>query len=102
MLKNTIYLSMIALLTTACSGSNKFSPAPEMSGKEIFASACVECHKPVGESVMEISADMKDADKIANQVLGGSLMMPSFPNIQGESARKLAKYVVENSKTKMN
>ena len=49
---------------------------------------------------MEISADMKDVDKVANQVLSGSLTMPSFPNIQGESARKLAKYVVENSKTK--
>lgn len=100
MLKNAIYLITIALLTTACSGSNEFSPTPEMSGKEIFATACVECHSPVGESVMEISADMKDADKVANQVLSGSFMMPSFPNIQGESARKLAKYVVENSKTK--
>jgi len=100
MLKNAIYLTSIALLTTACSGSNEFSPTPEMSGKDIFAAACVECHKPVGESVMEISADMKDADKVANRVLSGSLMMPSFPNIQGESAQKLAKYVVENSKTK--
>ena len=100
MIKNSIYLTMIALLTTACSGSNNFSPTAEMSGKEIFAAACVECHSPVGEKVMEISADMKDVDKVANQVLTGSLTMPSFPNIQGESARKLAKYVVENSKTK--
>ena len=100
MLKNALYLTMIALLTTACSGSNEFSPPPEMGGKEIFASACVECHSPVGKSVMEISADMKDVDKVANQVLSGSFMMPSFPNIQGESARKLAKYVVGNSKTK--
>jgi len=100
MLKNALYLTTIALITTACSGSNDFSPAPEMSGKEIFANACVKCHEPVGENLMEIGADMKDVDKVANQVLGGSLMMPSFPNIQGESARKLAKYVVENSKTK--
>ena len=100
MFKNAIFLTMIALLTTACSGSNKFSPTAQMSGKEIFTTACVECHTPVGESVMEISADMKDADKVANQVLSGSLMMPSFPNIQGESAMKLAEYVVENSKIK--
>ena len=100
MFKNAIYLTMITLLITACSGSNKFSPTPEMGGKEIFAAACVECHKPVGESVMEISADMKDVDKITNQVLSGNMTMPSFPNIQGESARKLAEYVMENSKTK--
>jgi len=100
MFKNAISLATITLLTTACSGSNQFTPTPEMSGKEIFSAACVECHSPVGESVMEISADMKDVDKISNQVLGGSLTMPSFPNIQGESARKLSKYVMENSKTK--
>jgi len=100
MLKNFTYLSAIALITTACSGSNEFTPTPAMNGKEIFAAACVQCHAPVGESVMEISADMKDVDKVANQVLSGSMMMPSFPNIQGESAKVLAQYVVENSKTK--
>ena len=100
MFKVSTTIAVITLLTTACSGSNDFTPSSEMSGKEIFSTACVECHAPVGEFVMEISADMKDADKVANQVLGGSLMMPSFPNIQGESARKLAGFVVENSKTK--
>ena len=100
MLKISTSIAVIALLTSGCSGSRSFTPTPEMSGKDIFATACVECHSPVGEFVMEISADMKDADKIGNQVLSGSLMMPSFPNLQGVSAMKLAKYVVENSKTK--
>jgi len=100
MLKISTSIAVIALMTTGCSGSRDFTPSPEMSGKEIFAAACVECHAPVGEFVMEISADMKDADKIANQVLSGSLTMPSFPNLQGQSAMELAKYVVENSKTK--
>ena len=100
MLKISTTISAIALVTVGCAGSNDFTPSPEMSGKEIFAAACVECHAPFGEFIMEISADMKDADKIANQVLSGSLMMPSFPNLQGQSAMKLAKYVVENSKTK--
>ena len=90
----------ITLLITACSGSKDFTPSAGMSGKEIFAAACVECHAPVGDFVMEISADMKDVDKVANQVLSGSLTMPSFPNLQGQSAMELAKYVVENSKTK--
>jgi len=100
MLKAPLSIAAITLITTACSGSNDFTPSPEMSGKEIFAAACVECHAPVGEFLMEISADMKDVDKVANQVLSGSLMMPSFPNLQGQSAMKLAKYVVDNSKAK--
>lgn len=97
---NSIAFIIISVFIIGCSGSNDFTPKPDMSGKEIFAAVCTECHKPIGESIMEISADMKDADKITNQVLSGSLTMPSFPNIQGESAIKLAKYVVENSKVK--
>jgi len=100
MFKIPTSITVIALLMTGCSDSNDFTPSPEMSGKEIFAAACVECHKPVGEFVMEINADMKDADKVVNKVLSGSLMMPAFPNLQGKSAMKLAKYVVENSKAK--
>jgi len=91
---------VITLLTAGCSGSKDFTPSPDMSGKEIFAASYVECHAPVDGYAMEISVDMKDTDKITNQVLSGSLTMPSFPNIQGESIIRLAKYVVENSKTK--
>jgi len=100
MIKKSITLSTIAFSLTACSGSNDFSPEANMTGKEIFDKTCVECHAPVGEFVMEISADMKDADRIANKVLSGSLMMPSFPNIQGVSAKALSEYVVEHSKVK--
>lgn len=99
-MKPTLLIFSTAFLLSACAGSNDFSPKPGMSGEEIFAQACVECHSPVGDSVMEISADMKDADLIANKVLGGGMMMPSFPNIQGASAQELAKFVVENSKLK--
>lgn len=100
-MKKTGLFASISLLTlTACSGSNDFSPTPEMSGKDIFEKTCVECHAPVGEFVMAISADMRDADKIANKVLSGSMMMPSFPNIQGASAKVLSEYVLENSTQK--
>jgi len=99
-MKSTLLILSTISLLSACAGSNDFSPNPGMTGKEIFAQTCVECHSPVGDYVMEISADMKDADLIANKVLGGGMMMPSFPNIQGESAQALAKYVAENSKLK--
>lgn len=102
MIKKTITLTTITFVLTACSGSNDFSPEPNMTGKEIFDQSCAECHAPVGEYVMELSSDMKDADRIANKVLSGSLMMPSFPNIQGVSAKILSEYVVEHSKVKQD
>lgn len=90
-------IATAGLLSLSCAGSNDFSPTANMSGKEIFDKACLECHAPVGESVMEISAEMKDADRIANKVLSGGMMMPAFPNIQGATAKLLSEYVVENS-----
>ena len=100
MRKLVLSTSAIILITTACAGSNEFTPNPNMSGKEIFDQTCVECHAPVENFVMELSSEMKDADKVANKVLSGGLTMPSFPNIQGVSAKLLSEYVVENSKTK--
>ena len=97
---NLLVIATAVLLSTACTRSNDFSPKPEMSGKEIFDVTCTECHSPVGEYLMELDADMKDADRIANHVLTGSMAMPAFPNIQGESAKKLSEYVLKNSKFK--
>jgi len=92
-------IAVAVLLSTGCTRSNDFTPGPEMTSKEVFNLACAECHAPVGEHLMELDADMKDASLIANQVLTGSIIsMPAFPNIQGESARKLSEYVLENSK----
>ena len=98
--RTAIFLSSTIITLAGCSESNDFSPTATMSGKDIFDNACVECHAPVGEYVMALSAEMRDADKIANKVLSGSMMMPSFPNIQGASAKALSEYVLENSTTK--
>ena len=97
---NKYILFASVLMLSGCSGKNDFTPSANTTGKEIFAQVCTECHAPVGSHIMEISAEMKDVDKIANKVLTGSFMMPAFPNIQGESASALAEYVLENSKTK--
>ena len=89
---------VVFVLLTACTRSDDFSPTPEMSGEDIFKAACAECHSPKGAFVMLLSKDMNDADLIANQVLTGSMTMPAFPNLQGEPAKKLADYVLANSK----
>ena len=98
MLKRGLLLSGIALMLGGCSGSNDFMPTPEMSGEEIFNAACKECHSPKSGYVMLLSQDMNSTALITNQVLSGSMTMPSFPNLQGEPAQKLAEYVLANSK----
>ena len=97
-MQKTILVLIAVMLMTGCARSNQFTPKPEMTGKQIFSVTCIECHKPHGKYVMVLDADMKDVDKIANQVLTGSMSMPSYPNIQGEPARRLAEYVLENSR----
>jgi cytochrome c551 len=94
----TLIIALAVMLLSGCTKTSEFSPKPEMSGKDIFNVTCIECHKPKGEHLMVLSAEMKDADRIANQVLTGQMGMPAYPNIQGESAKKLAEYVLENSK----
>jgi len=38
-----------------------------------------------------------NARYIAHKVNAGSLTMPAFPNIQGESMRKLSEYVLQHN-----
>ncbi len=96
---NKIFLTtaIVGLFLSSCTRTNDFKPTAEMTGKDIFNAACVECHAAEGDSVMVLNAEMNDVDRIANHVLTGSISMPAFPNIQGESAKILAEYVVENS-----
>jgi len=96
--KITLLIAVAALLLSGCTRTNEFTPKPEMTGKDMFNVTCIECHKPKGEYLMVLSAEMEDADRIANQVLTGRMGMPAFPNIQGESAKRLSEYVLENSK----
>jgi len=83
-------------LLAGCSKSNDFSPAVGMDGEAIFQAACSECHE-VGEGgyYFDLAADVD----IAKQVRNGGVMMPSFPNIQGEALRALEEYVRAHSRT---
>ena len=82
-------------LLAGCSKSNDFSPSVGMSGEAIFKAACEECHQADDAGYyFELDAEVN----IPDRVLNGGLMMPSFPNIQGEALRSLEEYVTSHSR----
>lgn len=98
--KNWVIAAVVFSGLTGCTKSNDYMPPADASGETIFNAACVTCHKPDGGSVMMLSAKMANVDAIAHKVLTGSMGMPAFPNLQGDPGKRLAEYVLSNSKTK--
>mgnify|MGYP003402592629 FL=1 len=102
MKKTNIALTLSALFVLAgCGGSKDYSPAADASGEQIFSTACTECHKPLSANVaMILSEKVANKDAIIKKFQGGSMRMPAFKNIQGESADRLAEYILANSEVK--
>ncbi|HNC42172.1 MAG TPA: cytochrome c [Nitrosomonas sp.] len=102
MRKLNIALTLSALFVlTACGGSRDYSPPADASGEQIFSTACTECHKPLSANVaMILSEKVANKDAIIKKFQGGSMRMPAFKNIQGESADRLAEYILANSEVK--
>ncbi|HMV13691.1 MAG: cytochrome c [Nitrosomonas sp.] len=102
MRKLNIALTLSALFVlTACGGSKDYSPPADASGEQIFSTACTECHKPLSANVaMILSEKVANKDAIIKKFQGGSMRMPAFKNIQGESADRLAEYILANSEVK--
>lgn len=102
MRKLNIALTLSALFVlTACGGSKDYSPPADASGEQIFSTACTECHKPLSANVaMILSEKVANKDAIIKKFQGGSMRMPAFKNIQGESADRLAEYILTNSEAK--
>ena len=102
MKKTNIALTISAFfLLTGCGASKDYSPPADASGEQIFSTACTECHKPLSANVAMILSDkVANKDAIIKKFQGGSMRMPSFKNIQGESADRLAEYILANSETK--
>ncbi len=102
MKKTNIALTLSALFILAgCGASKDYSPPADASGEQIFSTACTECHKPLSANVaMILSEKFANKDAIIKKFQGGSMRMPSFKNIQGESADRLAEYILANSETK--
>ncbi len=99
MKKLNCVLTMSALLIlVGCGASKDYTPPADASGETIFSSACTECHKPISANVaMVLSEKVASKEAIIKKFQSGSMRMPSFKNIQGEAADRLADYVLTNS-----
>ena len=99
-IKIALALSVLFILA-GCGGSKDYSPPADATGEQIFSTACTECHKPLSANVaMILSQKVANKDAIIKKFQGGSMRMPAFKNIQGESADRLAEYILANSETK--
>jgi len=102
MKKLNFALTLSALFILAgCGASKDYTPPVGATGEQIFSTACTECHKPLSANVaMILSEKAANKDAIIKKFQGGSMRMPAFKNIQGESADRLADYVLANSQVK--
>ncbi|MCP3852328.1 MAG: cytochrome c [Gammaproteobacteria bacterium] len=93
--------SSAAILLSGC--SRDYTPAAGASGEDIFKGACMECHEAIEgkENVFyELKNEQKNAEFIADKISSGSLIMPKFPNITGDSLKAVSQYAAEHSVTK--
>jgi len=100
---NNLYLISMAWLIISlagCSKTDNYTPPSTMSGEEIFNLNCTKCHKPEIDAVIRLSANRSNQEAILKKIHSGGMTMPAFPNIKGESAKRLTKYILENSKPK--
>lgn len=89
-------LWVLTLGLVAC--SDDYTPRESSPAKTIYLEACARCHAGEPENpkryYWSINSKNINAKYIAHKVNAGGLTMPSFPNIQGESMRKLTEYVL--------
>lgn len=97
---SSIWLACAFIAVTGCSKTDNYTPPDTISGEEIFSINCMKCHKSEDDAVMRLSADKANKEAILNKINTGGMTMPAFPNIKGTPAEELAKYILENSKTK--
>ena len=86
------------LFLTGC--SNDYTPVANATGEDIFKGACMECHEAVEgkENIFyEVASEKRNADFFADKVSSGSLLMPKFPNINGEDLKAVSQYAFEHS-----
>lgn len=89
------------LLLSGC--SRDYTPTSGATGEEIFKSACMECHEAIegkDNIYYELASDKKNIEFIEGRIASGSLVMPKFPNITGDSLKAVSKYALEHSASK--
>ena len=91
-----IGIVLTLLLVAGCSNNEGYGSA---SAEDIFNKACANCHHPkAGGHYFELDKEMANVDAVANKISQGNLVMPAFPNIQGDSLQSLSEYVLGKSK----
>jgi len=96
--KTLLAAAITTLLLSGC--SRDYTPASGASGEDIFKAACLECHEAIeGKDNIhyELTSDRRNVDFVAKKVASGSLKMPKFPNITGDSLTAVSQYVIEHS-----
>ncbi len=91
-----LFLFAGLILLAGC--SREYVPDSQATGDQIFQAACLECHKPgANGSIFMLKAKNANTAYIAEKVQGGSLMMPSFPNMKADDLLKIGTYALEHS-----
>ncbi len=93
-------LSLLIFTLSLAACSDDYTPRESSSGKTIYLEACARCHSGEPENPQmywSINPKNINARYIAYKVNVGSLTMPNFPNIRGESMNKLSAYVLQHN-----
>ncbi len=94
-------LSLLIFTLSLAACSDDYTPRGSSPGRTIYLEACARCHsgEPENPKIYYWSINPKNinARYIAHKVNAGSLTMPAFPNIQGESMRKLGEFVLQHN-----
>jgi len=98
------FVAASAVLLSACSGSNDYTPASDSTAMQMHTASCVACHAAVevdGKTTYwSLAPENSNAEFVKAKISNGSMMMPSFPNIKGEQLDALAEFVVAHAANK--
>ncbi len=90
-------MALVAVLLIYGQG---FDPASSGDGlpteaPELYQQACAQCHGKRREGVVNVTPPLRGLppERIKAQIQKGSVKMPAFPFIQGETLERLARYV---------
>ena len=102
-MKKLLLLAITTMPFVLAGCSRDYTPVAGASGEDIFKGACMECHEAIEgkENVFyELKSENKNTDYFARKIASGSLLMPKFPNITGDSLKAVSQYALEHSADK--
>ncbi|MDQ7089380.1 MAG: cytochrome c [Methylococcales bacterium] len=97
-MKTTQLLLIVSSLLVLNGCSKDYSPSAKDTAESMYQNACVQCHQKTTEgTIFTFTAEKANVAYIQERIQSGSLMMPKFPNIKGESLNQLSDYILKNS-----